>query len=95
MSCLRQDPACQLLYPVVNIATNNNFEPCQASMYMTQFCQQSKVRFNHTSTTTRSHSCSEKITRTPRVHLVSVYEYNSSNLNKCLNIIVYSKANPF
>ena len=32
-----------------------------------------KVRFMHTSTTTRSHSCSEKTTRTPRVHLVLNY----------------------
>ena len=30
----------------------------------------SKVRFMHTSTTTTSHSCSEKTTRTPHVHLI-------------------------
>ena len=53
-----------------NIAMNNNFEHCH--MYTTQFCQESKVRFIYTSTTTRSHSCSEKTTRTPRVHLVCI-----------------------
>ena len=30
----------------------------------------SKVRFIHTSTVTELHSCSEKNTRTPRVHFV-------------------------
>ena len=32
-----------------------------------------KVKFMHTSPTTRSHSCSEKTTRTPHVHLVFVH----------------------
>ena len=47
----------------------------------TQFCQLSKVRFIHTSTTTRSHSCFEKTTRTARVHLVeSVYTVAAAKL---------------
>ena len=32
----------------------------------------SKVKFIHTSTVTRSHSCYGKIRRTPRVHLVYI-----------------------
>ena len=51
---------------------NSNFEHCLCHMYTTQFCQTSKVKFTHTSTTARSHSCYGKITRTPCVHLVNI-----------------------
>ena len=40
-----------------------------------------KVGFMHTSTVTRSHLCSEKTRRTPRVHLVIVLEYTSERIS--------------
>ena len=49
---------------------SNNFEHCH--VHTTDFLS-SKVKFIHTSTVTRSHSCYEKTTRTPRVHLVNKY----------------------
>ena len=49
------------------------FRTLHKLMYITHidvFLSVVEGRFIHTSTTTRSHSCSEKSTRTLRVHLV-------------------------
>ena len=58
----------------------------------------SKVRFMHTNTVTRSHSCSEKNTNTPRAHLVifnislptKVTKFCIQELNETQNILLYS-----
>ena len=62
------DTSCQQLYPIVNIAMNNNFKHCH--MCTLHDFLSSKVRFIHTSTATRSQSCpGKKTTRKLRVHL--------------------------
>ena len=58
------------LCPFVSIAMNSDFRNtvmCTLHDFLT-----GKVRFMHTSNMTRSHSCSVKTTRTPRVHLVII-----------------------
>ena len=74
MSCLHPDTSCQELRPFVNIAMNSNFR--NAVMCTLHDFLSGKVRFMHTSTTTRSESCPEQTTRTPRVHL-------AHNVDKC------------
>ena len=45
-------------------------------MCTSQFFFSNKARFSHTRTVTRLHSCSEKNTRTPRVHFDFYIEIN-------------------
>ena len=59
--------SCQKLYQLSTFAMNYNFNTIICTLH--DF-HSSKVRFIDTSTVTGSHSCSERTTRTPRVHLV-------------------------
>ena len=58
MNCLHPDTSCQCSCSFVNIVINNNFR--NTGMCTPHDFLSGKVRFKHTSTVTKSHSCSEK-----------------------------------